>query len=94
MIPKKVYAVAEAAAEAPLTFDPEICDGCNQCVEACQVDILMPNPQKGKPPMVIYPSECWYGGCCAAICPKPGAITLNSMLRNSVHWRRKSTGED
>ena len=91
---KKIYAIPEPAVSHPLTFDPERCNGCNQCIEVCQVDILLPNPVAGKPPIVLYPGECWYGGCCVAICPKPGAIKLNVLPMNRVHWKRKSTGED
>ena len=91
---KKTCAYPEPAAATPVSFNPEICDGCNICVEVCQVDLFIPNPDKGKPPLVMYPGECWYGGCCVAMCPKPGAITLNTLPMNSVHWKRKSTGED
>ena len=94
MTRKNVVVVPESAAANPLTFDPDICNGCNQCIEVCQVDILLPNPEPGKPPIVLYPGECWYGGCCVAICPKPGAIRLNVLPMNSVHWKRKTTGED
>ena len=34
----------------PIVFDEKVCTGCNNCVEKCVVDILMPNPEKGKPP--------------------------------------------
>lgn len=71
----------------PLVFDPEICNGCNQCIEVCQVDLLAPNPETGKPPLVLYPEECWYGGCCVAACPLPGAIKLNHPPMNRVHWK-------
>jgi hypothetical protein len=43
----------------------------------------------GKPPVVLYPGECWYGGCCVAICPRPGAIELRIPLANRVHWKSK-----
>ena len=39
----------EPAEMEPVTFDPEICNGCNRCIEVCQVDILVPNPGKGCP---------------------------------------------
>lgn len=94
MMEKECYAFSEPAASDPLTFYPEICNGCNQCIEVCQVDILIPNPQKGKPPIVLFPGECWYAGCCVAVCPQPGAIKLNVLAKNSVHWKRKTTGED
>ena len=86
---KKTSVQPETAALKPLTFYAEICDGCNRCVDVCQVDILIPHPEKGKPPVVIYPGECWYGGCCVAICPKPGAIKLNMPLMNRPHWKKR-----
>ena len=88
---KKAYAVSETSALEPLTFNPDICDGCNRCVEVCQVDILIPNPEKGKPPVVLYPGECWHGGSCVDVCPKPGAIRLNTLLMNRVHWKKKNS---
>lgn len=93
MTEKKAYAFPEPAASNPVIFDPDICDGCNRCIEVCQVDILIPNPERGKHPIVIYPGECWYGGCCVAICPRQGAIKLNHPLMNRVRWKRKDTGE-
>jgi NAD-dependent dihydropyrimidine dehydrogenase PreA subunit len=87
---EKKFIRTEKAVLKPLTFNAEICDGCNRCVEVCQVDILVPHPKKGKPPVVVYPGECWYGGCCVAICPKPGAIELNTPLMNRVHWKKKT----
>ncbi len=87
---EKKFIRIEKAVLKPLTFNAEICDGCNRCVEVCQVDILIPHPKKGKPPVVVYPGECWYGGCCVAICPKPGAIELNTPLMNRVHWKKKT----
>lgn len=90
---KKPYTMPENIMSGPLIFDEEICNGCNKCVNVCQVDILIPNPVKNKPPIVLYPGECWYGGCCVAICPLPGAITLRNQRMNSVSWKRKKTGE-
>ncbi|MBW1805885.1 MAG: ferredoxin family protein [Deltaproteobacteria bacterium] len=91
---KKVYALPNwCTPSSPVTFDPDICNGCNQCVDVCQVDILIPNPEKGKPPIVLYPEECWYAGCCEGICPKPGAIQLHLPLTQRVRWKDKVTGE-
>jgi Na+-translocating ferredoxin:NAD+ oxidoreductase RNF subunit RnfB len=81
----------DQAAAAPLLFDAEKCLGCNKCLEACQVDILMPNPKVGSPPLVIYPGECWYCGCCVMECPVEGAITLRHPLMNRVRWVEKKT---
>ncbi|MGB9886443.1 MAG: 4Fe-4S dicluster domain-containing protein [Moorellales bacterium] len=78
-----------------LDFDPELCRGCNQCVEVCPTDVLIPNPEKGNPPLVLYPEECWYCGGCVEECPHPGALTLihPASQRISVNWKRKETGE-
>jgi NAD-dependent dihydropyrimidine dehydrogenase PreA subunit len=86
---KKILPSLSASAFCPITFDPDLCDGCNRCVEVCQVDIFTPNPQRGKPPQVSFPDECWYNGCCVDICPKPGAIKLNIPLMNRVNWKKK-----
>jgi NAD-dependent dihydropyrimidine dehydrogenase PreA subunit len=86
---EKVYVTPETATFNPLRFDPEICNGCNKCVEVCQVDLMVPNPDKGKPPVVLFPGECWYGGSCVEACPLPGAIALNSPIMNRVNWKPK-----
>jgi len=91
---KEIFAYSEPAAAVPVTFDSDICNGCNICVEVCQTDLFIPNSVKGKPPVILYPGECWHGGCCVAMCPEPGAIILNRLPMNSVHWKRKDTGED
>ena len=73
----------------PILFDAEKCAGCNRCVEACQMDVLAHNPE-GKPPLVMYPEECWYCGCCVMECPNLGAIRLRHPLMNQVSWIEKS----
>ena len=94
MAVKKIYALPNwCTPSMPVIFDPDICNGCNQCVEVCQVDVLIPNPEKGKPPIVLYPEECWYAGCCEGACPRPGAIRLHIPLTQRVRWKRKETGE-
>lgn len=76
-------------------FDETICDGCNQCVEICRNDVLMPNPEKRKPPIVLYPDECWYCGCCVQECSRQGAISMVHPLNQSivVSWKHKDTSE-
>ena len=86
---KKIYTIAESRITNPITFNLEICIGCNKCIEICQIDVFIPNPEKTKPPIMLYPEECWYCGSCVAECPKPGAIKLNIPLMNRVHWKRK-----
>jgi len=80
----------EMPASRPIIFDAEQCTGCNYCVEICQVDIFIPNPVKGAPPVVLYPGECWYCGSCVVVCPVKGAITLRHPLMNRVNWVEKS----
>jgi len=53
----------------PITFNEDVCDGCNVCVEVCPMDVLAPNPEKGKPPLVAFPDECSYDGACWIHCP-------------------------
>jgi len=77
----------------PLTFNEKLCNGCKLCVEVCQLDILIPNLIKGKPPQIMYPDECWYEGSCVMVCPIPGAIILNNIPENNVSWKRKESGD-
>ena len=90
----KAYAIPNLPGHGrPVVFNPDVCTGCNKCVTFCAMDVLIPNPQKGKPPVILYPEECWYGGDCVEECPSPGAITLNHPLIQRVGWKRKETGE-
>jgi NAD-dependent dihydropyrimidine dehydrogenase PreA subunit len=94
---KKVYMVPNPPTpNNAIEFDIQICNGCNQCVNACRTDVLMPNPEKGNPPIVLYPDECWRCGCCVQECQRPGAIVMTHSLNQSVivSWKRKETGED
>ena len=79
-----------------VAFDPALCNGCNRCVQICRSDLLMPNPRKGSPPLVLYPDECWHCGVCVIECPRQGAITLLHPLNQSVSvaWKRASTGAE
>ena len=90
----KVYAIPNVPTpNTPVIFDNEICNGCNQCIEVCQVDVYIPHPEKGKPPIILHPEECWYCGCCVNDCPRPGAMIFNWPLQQRGYWKRKETDE-
>ena len=71
-------------------FNSDVCDGCNICVEVCMCDTLAPNPEKGKPPIVMYPEECWFGGCCVTECPHKdeGAIRIVTPFQMRGSFKR------
>ena len=81
----------EMASSAPLSWDLELCVGCNRCVDICQVDVMLPSPGKGEPPIAAFPGECWYCGSCVTACPVPGAIRLRHPLMNEVRWVEKAS---
>ena len=70
----------------PLKFDETKCIGCNRCAQVCQVDIIIPSPERGKHPIVPYPGECYYCGSCVMSCPVPGALTLCHPLMNRTKF--------
>ena len=78
-----------------VVIDPDVCNGCNRCVEVCQMDCFAPNQEKGKPPYLLYPDECWRCGVCVAECPlaDKGAIRYQWPLAYRFRWKRKDTGE-
>lgn len=92
--PDEVGVRRESAEFDPVTIVPELCIGCNRCVDACQVDVFLPSSEKQGVPLVAFPGECWYSGDCVSVCPVPGAIYLNVMEKNRVQWKRKATGEE
>lgn len=87
MTVKKIYVTPETPAANPISIDPDVCTGCNRCVNTCEMDLFLPNEEKGKPPVVQYPGECWYCGSCVMECPEKGAIRLRHPLMNQVRWK-------
>lgn len=53
---KEMFATVVPCSARPLIYDEALCVGCNRCAQVCQVDILLPNPEKGKPPT---PMTAW-----------------------------------
>lgn len=98
---RKAYVVINFGSPRNLViFNHKVCNGCHGmpeplCVRACIMDILIPNPEKGKPPLLIYPEECCECGCCVQACPRAlkGSIKLRWPLNELVRWKRKETGE-
>lgn len=85
---KKVEFSVEPApcSTSPLKYDASLCIGCNRCAAVCQCDILLPSPNQGQHPVVMYPGECYYCGACVMACPRPGAISLNHPLMNQAKF--------
>jgi ferredoxin len=88
---------AYATANSPMpcrsvTIDVELCTGCNSCVDVCRSDVMVYGAQERDPPVVLFPDECWFCGCCVDRCAK-GAIRMNHPLNQRVGWKRKETGE-
>lgn len=93
---EKVYMLPNVNSPVkPVIFNEEVCNGCNRCVHVCVTDILFPNPDKGHPPIILYPEECWYCGCCLTECPlqEGDAIKINWPLVMKMRWKDKETGE-
>jgi NAD-dependent dihydropyrimidine dehydrogenase PreA subunit len=90
---KETYALPNVISPStPVIFDPDACTGCNNCVEVCQVDVFIPNPEENMPPVILHPDECWYCGCCATDCPNQ-AITFNWPVQQRAYWKDKITGK-
>lgn len=91
---KKAFMAPNLKTPGQVIFiDPDVCIKCNICVEICRSDVILPNPEKKKVPVVMYPDECWLCGACVDHCPKKGAIRLEFPLNQRVGWKRKETGE-
>ena len=94
MSEKKIMAMTNVVTpNQPVIFDPDVCTGCNNCVETCQIDVYIPHPVKGNPPIILHPDECWYCGCCANDCPTEGAMKFNWPLQSRPYWKNKETGK-
>lgn len=78
-------AVPVTCSTRPITFDSELCTGCNRCADVCQVDVMLPSEEAGKHPDVMYPGECYYCGSCVMAC-STGAISLHHPLMNQTRF--------
>ena len=75
-----------------IEIDPDLCVSCNSCVNICRTQTILPNPEKGKAPVVAYPDECWYCACCVESC-RSGALQMHLPINQRVFFKRKETGE-
>lgn len=90
MTEKKRFEIRQTPPAVPLTFDPKKCIGCGRCMQACQMDVMIPAEEKGCHPQIAYPDECWYCGCCVMECPED-AIKLHHPLMNQTRWVTKES---
>lgn len=75
-----------------VVIDESLCIGCNRCAGVCRIQTIMPNPEKGKPPIVVYPDECWYCGVCVGVCPT-GALEMRLPINQRVLFKDRENGE-
>lgn len=68
------------------TVDPELCDGCQTCVERCIFGAIemvrVPGSKKLK--AYVDPDKCYGCGGCVIKCPVEGALTLK-LVRPKEH---------
>lgn len=75
-----------------VAIDEDLCIGCNSCASICRIQTILPNAVKGKPPVVAYPDECWYCGCCVEACPT-GALEMRLPINQRVMFKDKESGD-
>lgn len=73
-------------------IDEDLCIGCNSCADICRIQTILPNPEKGKPPVVAYPEECWYCGCCVEACMS-GALKMRLPIGQRLLFKDKASGQ-
>ena len=54
---KELFASEVPCSANPITYNKELCIGCNSCTNACPIDVLVPSEVKGQSPVVMYPVE-------------------------------------
>lgn len=75
-----------------VSINEEICIGCNACANICRTQTILPSPEKGKTPVLVYPDECWFCGCCVEVCPT-GALEMRHPIAKRLLFKKKQTGE-
>jgi adenylylsulfate reductase subunit B len=75
-----------------VAINPELCVACNQCADICRCSVIMHNPNKDEPPILVYPDECWHCAVCTEHCPT-GAITFEHPINQKIVFKDKDSGE-
>ena len=65
----------------PAVINTELCERCGTCYDICPQDCFSFN--EDDPPVVAYPTECWYCGACVIDCPA-SAIHLELPLQMHI----------
>lgn len=73
-------------------LNAEICNGCNLCVEVYPTDVMMPNPVRRKPPLVLYPEECCFCAACIEECPRPGCYHDGPSVKSKYFRQLEAQG--
>lgn len=73
-------------------IDESICIACNACAKICRSQTIMPSPEPGEPPVLVYPDECWFCGSCVEVCPT-GALEMRHPIAKRIMFRDKETGQ-
>ena len=88
-----VYALPNRSTPgSPVCSTPRSATAATAASRSASKTCSFPIRDKGKPPLILHPEECWYCGPCVDDCPLPGAIRLNHPLQQRVRWKRKDSG--
>jgi len=65
--------------------DPELCNGCQDCVDRCQFDAIEMQRVEGSKRLkaVVDPEKCWGCGVCTLVC-EPDALKMH-LVRPPEH---------
>jgi len=51
-----------------INIDPDMCNGCKTCVDACFVDVIRWDDKEERP-IAAYPEDCVWCYACEIACP-------------------------